>query len=141
MITTSQLTTGNRQLFKKTIAAFTALSLMLQIITPTMSFALTGGPQSPEFSNFESVNTSNMVNPFSGDFTYNLPILDVPGPNGGGYPISLSYHSGSGPEEEASWVGYGWTLNAGAINRSVRGFPDDANGETAYYITHLTQNN
>jgi hypothetical protein len=76
------------------------------------------------------VATTNMVNEFTGDFTYNLPVLEVPGPHGSGYSMSLSYHSGTSPEEDASWVGYGWTLNAGAINRVVRGLPDDFKGES-----------
>ncbi|UXX79799.1 hypothetical protein N7E81_01590 [Reichenbachiella carrageenanivorans] len=65
-----------------------------------------------------------MVNLQTGDFTYNIPLLEVPGPSGG-YPLSLSYHAGIMPGEEASWVGLGWTLNPGAINRTVNGFADD----------------
>jgi hypothetical protein len=66
-----------------------------------------------------------MVNDFSGDFTYNIPVLSIPGPDGGGYSMSLAYHSGVSSEEEASWVGFGWTLNPGAINRNKRGYPDE----------------
>lgn len=115
------------------IAVFVAINFLAQIFAPTVAFALTGGPSSPEFSSFEPVATTNMVSEFSGDLTYNLPVINVPGVNGGGYAMSLSYHSGTTPEEEASWVGYGWTLNPGAINRNKKGFPDDWKQDTVKY--------
>ncbi len=111
----------------KIFAIITALSILNTVVSPTVALALTSGPNSPEFSSFEPVATTDMVDIFSGDFTYNLPVVNIPGPDGGGYALSLSYHSGVSPEEEASWVGYGWTLNPGAINRSKAGYPDDYN--------------
>jgi hypothetical protein len=112
-----------KQFLRKSIALTTSVSLLTQQILTTASFA--NGPSQPEFSNFESVETSGMVNEFNGGFTYNLPVLDIPGIDGGGYAVSLSYHSGVTPDEDASWVGYGWTLNPGAIVRNKRGFADD----------------
>jgi len=106
----------------------------------TTAFALTGGPSQPEFTSFEPVATTNMVNEFTGDFTYNIPLFEVPGPHGSGYPVSLSYHSGESQEGIGSWVGYGWTLNAGAINRMKRGFPDDRKGAFVENWNHTTPN-
>ena len=101
------------------------LIMLFQIISPTISYALTSGPSQPEVQSFEPVGTSQMVDLFSGDFNYNIPLLEV-----GGYPINIAYHAGIGMEQEASWVGLGWNLNPGAINRNMRGIPDDFSGET-----------
>lgn len=109
------------------VCAFLALNILGELITPNVALALTAGPSAPEFSSFEPVATTDMVNDFTGDFTYNIPIVNVPGPDGGDYAMSLAYHSGSSSEEEASWVGFGWTLNPGAINRNKRGYPDEFN--------------
>src|SRR5690606_20235940 len=62
--------------------------------------------------------------PFTGDFTYNIPLMDIEG-----YPVNIAYNSGVTMEQEASWVGLGWNLNVGTINRSVRGIPDDFKGD------------
>lgn len=112
-----------RKLLRK-IAIFLAVNSLLQVIFPVVSYALTSGPTAPEYTSFEPVDTSDMVNLATGDFTYNIPLLEVPGPEGG-YPLSLSYHAGIKPNQEASWVGLGWTLNTGAVNRMVNGYPDD----------------
>jgi hypothetical protein len=82
-----------------------------------------GGPTQPESQSFTSVNSNNMVDLFSGDFSYNIPLLDV-----GGYPVNIAYHSGITMDEEASWVGLGWNINPGTITRNMRGVPDDFNG-------------
>lgn len=119
------------------ICAFLALNILIEIASPTVAMALTAGPSAPEFSSFEPVATTDMVDDFGGDFTYNIPALNIPGPDGAGYSMSLSYHSGVSSEEEASWVGFGWTLNPGAINRNKVGFPDEFNGKniTNYHKT------
>ena len=126
--------------FLKAVAVFLCLQITSQTIFPTVSYALTSGPSQPEFSSFEPVATTNMVDEFTGDFTYNLPILEVPGPHGSGYPLSLSYHSGVTPEEEASWVGLGWTLNPGAINRNMRGLPDDFKNQPITFHNKMPRN-
>lgn len=119
--------TGN---IRRAVASLTLACMITEVIVPTSAaLALTGGPKQPDFAGFEPVGTTNMVDALSGQFTYNLPVVNVPGPNGAGYAMSLSYHSGVSPEQEASWVGFGWTLTPGAISRSKRGLPDDYKGD------------
>lgn len=83
----------------------------------------TSGPTQPEMQSFQSVNNANMVDLFTGDFSYNIPLMDV-----GGYPVNISYRSGISMDQEASWVGLGWNINPGTITRNMRGLPDDFNG-------------
>lgn len=118
----------------KYISAFVAFSVLSQCFFPTVALALTSGPAQEEFASFEPATTTDMVDLYSGDFNYNIPLLSVPGPNGG-YPINLAYHSGVGMEQEASWVGLGWNINVGAINRQLRGLPDDFNGSDGDKVT------
>lgn len=123
----------------KYFSAFIALSIFFQCVSPTVALALTSGPAQEEFASFEPATTTDMVDIYSGDFNYNIPLLSVPGPNGG-YPLNLSYHSGIGMEQEASWVGLGWSLNVGAINRQLRGLPDDFKGDAITQKMHLKKN-
>ncbi|MCH5718197.1 hypothetical protein [Niabella hibiscisoli] len=117
-------------MLRKVMALTMLLILATNTFMPGVAYALTAGPTSPETTSFEPVDTTDMVNLNTGSFTYNLPLLEVPGPEGG-YPLSLSYHAGIQPDLDASWVGLGWTLNPGAINRNVNGTPDDWNGVDA----------
>lgn len=94
------------------------------LFKPTLAIAGGGGPTQPEVQGFTPVGVSDMVDPFTGDFTYNIPLMDVEG-----YPINIAYNSGITMDQEASWVGLGWNLNMGSIVRSMRGLPDDFNGD------------
>ncbi|MBX7225313.1 MAG: hypothetical protein K1X55_04735 [Chitinophagales bacterium] len=85
------------------------------------------GPVAPEVQTFTPVSASELVDPFTGDFKYNIPLFELPGPDGG-YPFNLFYNSGISMSQEASWVGLGWNLNPGAITRQLRNIPDEFNG-------------
>lgn len=109
--------------------ALTLCCMILQnCLWPTVAFALTSGPFQTEYTAYESPGATDMVNLITGDFTHSVPILSVPGPEGS-FDLPLSYHSGIGVEQEASWVGLGFSINAGAITRNVVQYPDDAQGE------------
>jgi hypothetical protein len=83
-----------------------------------------GGPTQPEMQAFHAAGNVDMVDLFTGDLTYNIPLLDV-----GGYPITIGYNSGVSMDQEASWVGLGWNINPGTVSRNLRGIPDDFNGK------------
>lgn len=76
-----------------------------------------------DVSGFTVSSSDGMVDKFTGDFNYSIPLLDVEG-----YPITINYNSNVGMNTEASWVGLGWNLSVGAVNREMRGLPDEFNG-------------
>ncbi|MDO5969778.1 hypothetical protein Q4Q35_08160 [Flavivirga aquimarina] len=121
--------------FSKVIASYLAIQLILTAVQPSQLFALTSGPSQPEFNAFTPIGTSDMVNLASGNFNYNIPIMDV-----GGYPLNLAYDSGVTMDQEASWTGLGWNLNVGQINRQVRGIPDDFKGDEMVYENKMKDN-
>lgn len=82
-----------------------------------------GGPGQAESSGFSLTSTDGMVDKFTGDFSYSIPLMDVEG-----YPIVMKYNSNVSVNTEASWVGLGWDLNLGAVAREMRGVPDEFNG-------------
>lgn len=121
--------------FFKGICMMLSLIFFVEITFPTSALALTGGPAQPEFSTFTPIGASDMVDLASGDMNYNIPLMDV-----GGYPLNIAYSSGIGMDDEASWVGLGWNLSVGQINRNVRGIPDDFKGDEIQYENFLKRN-
>lgn len=119
--------------FRNSIGGSVGSAIMLwaflfSLFNPTISYALSTGPGQPELEGFSPIGMDNMVDIKSGDFSYNLPLFTVPGPDGG-YPINMSYQAQPSMESSASWVGLGWSLNPGTVNREVRGLPDDLAGQ------------
>jgi hypothetical protein len=108
----------------RAIAMTFAVMMLTDTAFPVAAYALTGGPSQPEVQGFTPIGTSDMVDLFSGDFSYNIPLIDMDG-----YPLNLAYQSGVTMDAEASWVGLGWSLNPGVINRNMRGVPDDFRGD------------
>jgi hypothetical protein len=120
------------------IAVFMVGLLLFQTSNPLLVFGLTSGPGQPEFQGFQQAGNTEMVDLFTGNFSYNIPLFELPGPNGG-YPFNLSYQSGIGMDQEASWVGLGWSLNPGAINRQMRGLPDEFRGDNDQRTDQITK--
>lgn len=121
--------------YKRHIAAFFVLNLIVEVVSPSLALALTSGPSQPEVQEFQAINVSDMVDPSTGDCSYNLPLMEVDG-----YPLNLSYRSGITMEQEATSVGIGWNMNAGSISRNMRGIPDDFNGESITKKMNVKEN-
>ncbi len=98
------------------------LSILFQVGMPNTGFSQSSGSSQTE--TFGGSGSSNMVDLFTGDFSYSIPLMDVDG-----FPIVLQYNGNVSMNQEASWVGLGWSLNPGAINREMRGLPDDFDGD------------
>ena len=104
---------------------FPFFHIFIIVILPQVLQAQTSGTSAPEVAQFEPVDTTDLVNLATGDFSYAIPAMVIPGAPGGAYPLSLNYHAGILHGQEASWVGLGWNLSPGAVTRLLRGYPDD----------------
>jgi hypothetical protein len=113
---------------RRVASCFFLVIFIQSLFLPYYSFALTTGPHQPEYTSYESPGATDMVNLMTGDFSFSLPLLEVPGPEGN-FAVPLAYNAGIGLDQEASWVGLGWSMNVGAITRAINEYPDDAAGE------------
>jgi hypothetical protein len=127
---------GDRRVNGRRSAGSGGKSTATPVRTPHVAPVCNGGPNTPEAGSFKSVNTDNLVNLFTGDFSYSIPLLDV-----GGYPVNIFYNGGITMEQEASWVGLGWNINPGSVSRTMRGIPDDFDGsDTLVQVTNVKPN-
>ncbi|BFP40645.1 hypothetical protein FGF1_14900 [Flavobacteriaceae bacterium GF1] len=98
-----------------------------------MLFASNNGPNAPEAAGFEPVDATDMVNLSTGDLSYVMPLLDMDG-----FPVTLSYHAGVPLDMESSWIGLGWNINTGAVNRGISGTPDDWKNANSLDFIHYS---
>lgn len=110
----------NPKPFHRRIALILLMIFIPSLLPVNLLYASNNGPNAPEAQGFEPVTATDMVNLSSGDMSYVLPVMDV-----NGFPVTLSYHGGIPLDLESSWVGLGWNLNTGAINRDLNATPDD----------------
>ena len=106
---------------KKKVVVILLVVFVSNLVLPMVSYA----KPIPDGGKPISASLSNYVNPFTGDFNYSVPFMNVPGPNGENFPIALSYSAGIKMNQEASWVGLGWDFNPGEITGNIQGVPDD----------------
>ncbi|MGW3650195.1 RHS repeat-associated core domain-containing protein [Streptomyces sp. NPDC000878] len=103
----------------------------------TVTYALAAGSSSDQ-GDYRATPTNQSgkwnVSLGSGAFTYNVPI-DVPKPPVGTAPeLALGYNSQSidgrtsASNNQASWVGMGWDLNVGHIERKYKNCIEDGHG-------------
>lgn len=122
------------QAIRKSFAAkVIALVIIPGLMLPSIPTAKANG--GPSDVNFKGGSGGEFVDLSSGSFNYAIPLIDV-----GGYPITLSYDAGVTMNQQASMVGLGWNLNMGAINRHVRGLPDDFAGDPITTTMNLRPN-
>ncbi len=95
-----------------------------------------------DINNYEAARLPSLapfqVSPFTGAATYSMPFEVPAGPGGLQPSLSLSYNSGSvdgaNYQQQASWVGMGWSLDTGYIQRNIVGTPYSLSNDTASLV-------
>lgn len=116
---------------ERPVSAALILCLVFEFVVPSAAHA------APAASGGAPVASalSSMVDGYTGDFRYSVPLITVPGPNGESVAISAAYRAGITVNQKASWIGLGWDYNPGEISRQVVGIPDDYNGVSVEQFT------
>src|SRR5882724_12246390 len=103
------------------VVLFLAYSVSAQFNVPLLTTPTPASPNAASLGKYGEVPVSLST----GVPNINIPLYEVKTGNIS-LPISIDYHAGGiKVEERASWVGLGWSLNAGGvITRVCRGTPD-----------------
>ena len=110
-----------KTLYVSFLAAFVFFIFSIAIIP----FANAVNPgKLPEAASFNAPPGPD-VDLFGGGMQLGIPLLVVPGRNNFNYPVALNYQAGIKVEQEASWVGLGWSFSPGSVQREMNGVPDD----------------
>lgn len=115
--------------------AYVEAELNESLSAAAISQSTSGGPGQAEIQGSTANMGGGLVNSFTGDLAYSLPLMSVEG-----FPITLSYDPNIGMDQEASWVGLGWNLSLGSINRDMRGIPDDFQGDQVERTVKMKDN-
>ena len=123
----------------KRISLFLLLFLLLKA---TVMYSQDGHPETnfrivPVSPNAASLGTFGMIptDNYVGQANLTIPIYEID-LDGKKFPIALSYHTdGTRVAQEATWIGLGWTLQAGGcVVRQVQG-TDDFAARGCYNLT------
>jgi len=110
-------------MFKRTLLLFVSIFFFLQIKAQTIPNYINA--KTPEVTAFNRF-IETPVSLYSGIPSISIPLYEI-SIHGVSVPITLNYHAGGiRADQEATWVGLGWSLDyGGAISRKVRGNPDE----------------
>ncbi|MBI2549137.1 lamin tail domain-containing protein [Candidatus Woesearchaeota archaeon] len=96
-------------------------------------------PEPASFSPYDDYITYDLS---TGDVGIRIPLVTVPGRNGLDFPVILEYNAGISVMQDASWVGLGWKLDTGSIERTTSAIPDDydsaTHGNNVYWYSKFT---
>ena len=121
--------------FVKIFTIYYLLQFVVNFIFIEKVYGKPNGPSQPEMQGPSAANTDNLVDLFTGDLQYSIPLFEF-----GDISLTLNYTGTPSMDEDASWVGLGWNINPGAITRTVRGLPDDFDGDIIKNTFNIKEN-
>ncbi len=106
---------------KRAIALCIALTYGLNVFAPGVSYALTSGPTQPEVLAFQPAGTNDTGQTCSRAISRTTYRCWNCRGQTAAIRLTSPIRSGGTMDQESSWVGFGWSLNPGTINRQMRG--------------------